>query len=227
MFKEGLSVGPSFFNLRIASMKMGTLRSPVAGNGKVIITGPGRSGTTFLVVLLTELGYDTGFSTEQCQMLDDRSHAGLEMGIYKVAHKNSPLSDPYIIKSPLISDSLEWACVRGDVLIEHVFIPLRDIHDIARSRERVHSLGAVAGGLFQSATIEEQEAKAAVSFFNLMRTIVTHGLPCTLLDFPRLAIDPEYLYLKLSYLVEKISYRDFLVVFNRISKPEWINAFRS
>lgn len=203
------------------------LRPPAAENGKVLITGPGRSGTTFLVVLLTELGYDTGFSLAQCHELDGRSHAGLEMGIYKFAHKSSPLSDPYIIKSPLIADSLESACVRGDVLIEHVFIPLRHLRDVASSRERASLLGAEGGGFFLAGTREEQEASTAVSFFNLMRAVVQYSLPYTLLDFPRIVTDPGYLYQRLEYLLEGIDYEDFLAVFNRVSRPEWVNSFKA
>jgi hypothetical protein len=149
------------------------------------------------------------------------------MGIYKFAHKSSPLSDPYIIKSPLISDSLESACVRGDVLIEHVLIPLRHLGDVASSRERVSLLGGDGGGLFLASNREQQEVSTAVSFFNLMRTVVKYSLPCTLLDFPRIVTDPEYLYQGLGYLLEGIGFEDFLAVFNRVSRPEWVNSFKS
>ncbi len=48
---------------------------------KVIITGTGRAGTTFLVQLLTELGLDTGY-TRRTWSRDYFEHcdAGLEFG---------------------------------------------------------------------------------------------------------------------------------------------------
>jgi len=46
---------------------------------KVIISGTGRAGTTFLVRLLTELGLETGYGPgELDRHIDGNSHGGLE-----------------------------------------------------------------------------------------------------------------------------------------------------
>lgn len=48
----------------------------------VVITGTGRTGTTFLVELLTHLELDTGFTAESVtQMKDQTGRAGLEHDI--------------------------------------------------------------------------------------------------------------------------------------------------
>ena len=61
---------------------------------KVIITGTGRAGTTFLVRLLTELGLDTGY-TRRNWSRDYFTHcdAGLE-------HDLAGPDAPYIVKNP-------------------------------------------------------------------------------------------------------------------------------
>ena len=56
----------------------------------VLITGTGRTGTTFLVQLLTNLGLDTGY-TRQNMTLFEYARAGLE---HNVTHKNAPYTEP-------------------------------------------------------------------------------------------------------------------------------------
>ena len=46
---------------------------------KVIISGTGRAGTTFLVQLLTELGLETGYTPgDEHRHIDEHSQGGLE-----------------------------------------------------------------------------------------------------------------------------------------------------
>ena len=52
----------------------------------IIITGTGRTGTTFLVQLLTNLGLETGF-TRQNMALFENARAGLE---HDVRNGNAP-----------------------------------------------------------------------------------------------------------------------------------------
>ena len=68
---------------------------------KVIITGTGRAGTTFLVRLLTELGLDTGYTRDNWQK-DYFAHcnAGLE-------HELNDPKAPYIVKNPGLCETLE------------------------------------------------------------------------------------------------------------------------
>jgi hypothetical protein len=61
-------------------------------NHHCLISGTGRAGTTFLVVLLTRLGLDTGFA-EETMMIDEIARAGLE-------HAFIEPTSPYLIKSP-------------------------------------------------------------------------------------------------------------------------------
>jgi hypothetical protein len=74
-----------------------------AKNGRIIITGTGRAGTTFLVQLFSELGFDTGYSAEEAmRAVDGISRAGLEKPLVDE-------SNPYVIKSPWFADQLAEA----------------------------------------------------------------------------------------------------------------------
>ena len=65
---------------------------------KVLITGTGKSGTTFLVHLLTALEFDTGFNLGNLKdFMIERSFGGLEIPI---RGKYAQEKTPYIIKNP-------------------------------------------------------------------------------------------------------------------------------
>src|SRR3954468_2936704 len=109
---------------------------------KVIITGTGRAGTTFLVRLLTEIGLDTGYTRDNWQK-DYFAHcnAGLE-------HELSDPGAPYIVKNPGLCETLERELVRRQVTIDLAIIPIRELEAAASSRIRVGGTnGAVPGGL--------------------------------------------------------------------------------
>jgi len=65
----------------------------------ILITGPGRSGTTFLMKILTLLEMDTGF-TRDCMSVDQQSQSGLE-------YQGLGGDLPYVIKNPKLMWQLE------------------------------------------------------------------------------------------------------------------------
>ena len=94
--QQGKSLAERLAEKRI-NLQLGKIRRPgvVLGPGKVIITGVGRSGTTFLTHLLTALGIPTGFSLSEC-LSSEKSpcRAGLERA-------GSPLCS-YVSKDPRV-----------------------------------------------------------------------------------------------------------------------------
>ena len=74
---------------------------------------------------------------------------------------------------------------------------------------------------------EEQEATLARMLHNLFFVITKHDIPVTLLHFPRLVRDPEYLYKKLGFLFPDIGYDDFLQCFQEMSRPELVHDFKA
>jgi hypothetical protein len=187
---------------------------------KVIITGTGRAGTTFLVRLLTELGLDTGY-TRRNWSRDYFTHcdAGLE-------HDLAGLAAPYIVKNPALCDTLDPILADGRIVIDHAFIPIRELDAVAFSRIRVGGANeSVPGGLLKNADPDRQKAVLAEMFHQLVHTLVAHDIPHTFLLFPRFACDPGYAYARLRLLLGHVPYHTFREAFLRVSNPALIHDF--
>lgn len=191
----------------------------------IVITGTGRAGTTFLMQLLTELGLDTGIGDPWSPVgFNADCKAGWEWNIYAA-------DAPYIIKSPSYCTYLEEMLASGRVRIEHVFVPIRDLFSAAESRRNIQqrsgkvAQAAVNGGHFGDAPAEAQEAVLAQIFHHLFETLAAWDVPHTLLSFPRIVDDPQYLFRKLAPLLRDVKYQDFEQAFTRIARPDWVSHF--
>jgi hypothetical protein len=209
--------GPeSFCPFLIAGVKM--------NRRHIIISGTGRAGTTFLVQLLTELGLDTGFPHAHAQ-IHPNCNAGMELDI------RDP-NAPYIVKSPWLCDYLDDVLQGGEVVIDHAIIPMRDLHSAAQSRRDISSkagLGIepdnVPGGLWHTKEAADQEWILTGQLYKLIFTLAKYDIPIVLLLFPRLAIDPEYLYRNIRFALTGFDYNIFLKAFRSVSRPELIHDF--
>ena len=206
----------------------------------VIISGTGRAGTTFLVQLLTALKLDTGYYNPTSfiapkrwhgrlnlkRKIDPKCNAGLELDIRQA-------DAPYIVKSPFLCDDLDELIREDQIVVDHAIIPMRDLYSAAESRRvvdrntRAAPDEKVAGGLMNTKAPEEQESTLARMLHNLFFVIAKHDIPVTLLHFPRLVSDPEYLYKKLGFLFPDIGYDDFLQCFQEMSRPELVHDFKA
>jgi hypothetical protein len=190
----------------------------------IIISGTGRAGTTFLIQLLTAMGLDTGF-TDTTSALHSNCNAGMEREICDP-------DAPYIIKSPWLCNYLDDLLEGGNVIIDHAFIPIRDLYSAAESRRDVTRRAEVAnfpagipGGLWQTEVPEDQEAVLASQLYKIIYTIAKRDIPVTLLHFPRFVNDAEYLYHKIRFLSDGIDYQSFLEIFKQVAQPELIHDF--
>ncbi len=175
--------------------------------GKIVIAGTGRAGTTLLVQILSDLGLDTGFAPDAA--IDARVNAGLELAV------DAP-DAPRIVKSPDLSRRLGELLARGDVTVDHVIIPIRDLDVAAASRVRNTKYGSdlhTWGGLLGTNRATRQRDALAVMLAELLVTVARFDLPHTLLAFPRFTQDWAYTYDKLSFLeptIEAPRWRDAL-----------------
>jgi hypothetical protein len=186
---------------------------------KIIITGTGRAGTTFLVELLTELGLDTGYTPQSLRGdYDEHCHAGLE-------HDVEAPSAPYIVKNPALSSELPAVLARGHVVIEHVLIPVRQLDQAARSRIHIGGKGRTAGGLTGTDDPSRQKDVLAENFHTLVETITAHDIPHTFLHFPRFAHDAAYTFEKLRPLLGNTARGHFDSCFAHVARPELIHTF--
>jgi len=200
----------------------------------IMISGTGRAGTSFLVQLMTRLGLETGF-TETSLRLNENARAGLEWDIRK---QNAP----YIVKSPFFCDHAADVLQRSDIALDHVLIPIRDIHAAAESRRFVvksalaklpllRRLKAtikppkVPGGLFNTKRPGKQEKVLLEKMHKLLLALSAAQIPVTLLQYPKLVRESAYLYQKLEPILESISYEQFSDAFKLTVRPEWVHSF--
>ena len=204
----------------------------------MVITGTGRSGTTFLVELLTHLGLDTGFTLERLQAKFHKvARAGLE-------HDMRRENCPYVVKSPAFCDYAGEVLRRSDIAIEHIFVPMRDLFSAAESRrfvenstlsgtsfvERlafVETQQELIGGLVGTTSTEPgaQEDILLRRIYALLLAISEAAVPVTFIHFPRLVKDCPYLFEKLKPILRDITYESFAAVYARTARPELVHRF--
>ena len=192
----------------------------------LIISGTGRTGTTFLVQLFTALGLDTGFTDITSAVLPN-CNAGME---WDISHPDAP----YIIKSPLLCDNLDEVLEGRDIIIDHAIIPVRDLYAAAESRRDVNRRttnaasypGDVPGGVWHSERPEPQEVILANQLYKIIYTLAKRDIPTTLLYFPRLVNDWEYLYRKVEFALKGISREKFLEAYTQVARPELVHVFK-
>lgn len=192
----------------------------------VIIAGTGRTGTTFLVQLLHCLGLETvNDKTKAKYNYCDRTKCGLE---YDVLNKSAP----YICKDPRFYGYANKVFAREDIVIEHIFIPIRDLYNSAASRLHVHNtFGDVAGGIYDkiceegNINIEAQKEQNMLNLYSLMFATSKHCVPVTFINYPLMIYDKVYLYNKLNPILKGIVSKKFDKVFNVVVHPEWVHDY--
>lgn len=192
-------------------------------NKHIIISGIGRSGTTFLVKIFTELGMDTGFTPGDYPIFDN-CNAGLEISLKKV-------NSPYIVKDPRLCDYLPEVIALGKV-IEHAFIPVRKLEHAVGSRLSVQQRSlhlseagkSVPGGLWDVSSGDQQQSVLTEKFYRLVQNLTVFDIPTTFIDFPRFANDPIYLFEKLQPVL-KVNFECFQEAYFRIADPSAIHDF--
>jgi hypothetical protein len=197
-----------------------TARGKTTSRHHIIISGTGRTGSTFLIQLLTTLKLDTGFC-DPTSGIFPISNAGMETDI---RHANAP----YIVKSPWLCDTLDAFLQTNHAVIDHAIIPIRDLYSAAESRRDVfrRAGGAYPGGLWHTKSPEDMESVLTLQLYKLFFTLAKHNIPVTLLYFPRIVNEPEYLYNEIRFLFPNINYNKFLQCFQSISRPELVHVFR-
>jgi hypothetical protein len=181
--------------------------------GKIVITGTGRCGTSFLMHFFTALGLNTGYTLNECEQHLSRSgcNGGVEHSIGSELFDSSD-----IVKNP------EWM-YKPELLdfdIEAIILPVRKLEDVAISRSFIgHN---AYGGFWRGAKSKEDQMKIdAKAFYDFINYCVVRNLELLLLDFPRIVYDCDYLYNKIGSLEDKDL---FDVAFNEIASPEKISV---
>jgi hypothetical protein len=210
-----------------------------ARNRHVIIAGTGRTGTTFLVQYLTELGLDTHVARHGPEQLDENANAGLE---------DAPLvaeTLPYVIKAPWIGEYVDEILAAPGIRIDAAILPMRDLVEAATSRTilELRSLhqkapwmakelcktwenwGTTPGGTIFSLNPIDQARILAVGFHHLVQRLVDAGIPILFLGFPRIVEDGNYLFEQLrSILPETVTLQQALVAHRRTAQHDKVRV---
>lgn len=203
----------------------------------VVITGTGRAGTTFLVELLTHLGLDTGFSIDEIPNKKSQdARAGLEHDLRKGGC-------PLIVKDPRFCDYAKDVIQDDGIIIDQVLIPVRNLDAAAASRQYVSKTSAeklsniqrlmymvrprsFAGGLrTKSKNPEKQKEILQKQIYKLMFALSDTDIPVTLMHYPRIMQDSEYLYTKLKPVLQNIELEYFCEIFDKVIQPELVHSF--
>lgn len=182
----------------------------------VVITGVGRSGTTFLMQLLTHLGLPTGYTRDMLDKhIDKNANAGLERNL---RHPKVP----YIVKDPIMCNYIEDIVDSKEIKLDHVYVPMRLLEDAAKSRVKISEKSGfkpAKGGMWKTGKPEEQANVLATTLYGLLVGLAKMDVPVTYLHFPTIVQDPAYTYKKLEFLVKDIEYAHFEKVFNEVANP--------
>lgn len=179
--------------------------------GKVLITGTGRSGTTFLIQLFTFLDLDTGYDSKNySKHISDNCSSGMER----------PLNDPYkYLKNPNIQRmGRDMERLLINTTIQAVIIPIRNYTESALSR--VHLGENANGGLWGGASdLSSQEKMYYEIMANFLLSMVVYDIATIFIDYKRMVSDPVYLYRKLrQVLPSDISVKEFTDAFQEASE---------
>ena len=175
---------------------------------KVLITGTGRCGTTFLIKLFSFLDFNTGYNRDNYNLsISSNCNSGMERN-YK--------DNYYILKNPLFISNIEHIIKDKSITIKNVIIPIRDLTMTAKSRVK-H--GKKNGGLW-NATDE-------LSQINFYKNILTnyifistkYDINTIFIDFDKMINDKTYLFNKLKIILDEknIDLHSFSLVYDEVS----------
>lgn len=180
---------------------------------KIVVTGTGRCGTSYLMHLFTYLGLNTGYTIDECEWHLERSkcNGGIEHEIgSEIFEKSDIVKNPTWMYSPTL--------LTFD--IDFIICPIRDLEKVAKSR----SLNSDYGGFLNGAKNEQEQSDIdAKAFYHFVNYTVKHDLKVIFLDFPRIIHDSDYLYNKIGDKLGVFK-RPFKDSFKTIAAPEKVNV---
>lgn len=183
----------------------------ISRDRKLMILGSGRSGTSFLVKLLTRLGFYTGYMPYN-ETTFGTTRGGCEFGVFSFGEINALVGDcveavsddhirrvqeefahgPFVVKSPAYSWFTKMFAFYYEIPLGHILLPIRDHREVAKSR--------IAEGIplrIIGETYDAQIVACDVMVGRVVETAVLADIPLTLMRFPDLVKDESYCWDKL------------------------------
>jgi len=175
---------------------------------KILITGTGRCGTTFLIKLFSFLEFDTGFNKDNYKSsIFTNCNSGMER-IY--------IEPYYILKNPNFILNIETIIKDKNINVKKVIIPIRDYKLSAVSRVKY---GNNPGGLLYAKNIQSQILFYNEIISNYVYFMTKYDINTIFIDFDRMITDPNYLFDKLKCILDEknIDFDLFSKIYNEVS----------
>lgn len=176
---------------------------------KILITGTGRCGTTFLIKLFTFLDFDTGFTKSNYKKyIYSNCNAGME---------KSYITNHYIIKNPTFMSDIEDIINDKRIKIKTVILPIRDLEKSAMSRVTHQN---ECGGLWNATDKVSQINYYNEIISNYIYISTKYDINTIFINFDNMINDKKYLFNKIKNILDErsISFDMFSSIYDEVSK---------
>jgi hypothetical protein len=210
---------------------------------KVFITGSNASGTSFMCLLLHYLGLDCGYGEEEFnkEMMKDRGK-GVEYltdkYILRELHSSRERGydiSPLLIKKPFMPNWDEDKQLKDPESktvfdfareynwdIKYIVITIRKFDNFLKAirRSEILTRHEIRDKFKDDVTTSRWVQNG---LYRVVEEIASKDIPFSLVSFPKLTEDPDYLYSKIEPIIDK-SYEDFLPIYNKLVRPELVHV---
>ena len=175
---------------------------------KILITGTGRCGTTFLIKLFSFLEFNTGYNRDNYkQFIASNCNSGMEKN-YKENY--------YILKNPNFIRNIKCILEDTSVIIKSIIIPIRDFNLSALSRVKHNNM---PGGLWYANNELSQIKYYKDILTNYIYFMTKYDIKTIFIDFDKMINDKTYLFNKIKIILDEknISFESFSNVYDEVS----------
>jgi hypothetical protein len=189
----------------------------------VLITGPTRSGTTFLLALFHYMRFYTGYCDAEVNF---RQAGSLVAGLEYLTDKDRLGCYPLVIKHPLSwvgGRSLFQVLDSLGLEVKHMLVTTRDQEALVDSNLKFIKYMNRKHDDSRSEAIKQEIRKTLpVVQAELFATIEEREIPHTVIEFPRMVYDREYLFDSIKHL-RKVTREKFDLAFDRVADPDKVH----
>ena len=175
---------------------------------KILITGTGRCGTTFLIKLFTWLNFDTGYNIDNYKnYIHDNCNSGME----RKYNENF-----YILKNPCFMINIEYILKDTSVNIKKIIIPIRDYELTANSRVK-HDKNP--GGLWNAKDKTSQILFYRRIMSEYLYITTKYNVETIFIDFDKMINNKEYLFNKHKIILDEkcVDFNLFCKIYDDVS----------
>jgi hypothetical protein len=175
---------------------------------KILITGTGRCGTTFLIKLFSFLDYNTGYNKNNyIEYIYNNCNSGMERNYNE---------NYYILKNPTFISNIENIVKDTSIIIKTVIIPIRELKISAISRTKYLNQ---KGGLWNATDELSQITFYKDILTNYIYIMTKYDINTIFIDFDKMINDKTYLFYKLKNILDEknIDFETFSNIYDEVS----------